>query len=196
MININISALSLAIGLAIGYACSNDAMAESMSKQQYKAHDKTIAAEYKTAKADCASLAENANDICMAEATGKKNLAQAGLEATYKPTVKNRYNVTSAKADAYYSVAIQKCDDKAGNDRDVCVKEAEAAKVKAIADAEVQLKIAQADAVANEKSTEAHKDAASDKRVANYAVAKEKCEVVAGDAKDLCIKGAKIHFVQ
>lgn len=203
MKNLYISALALAIGLAFNAG----AMADSMSKHQYQSHEKNIAAEYQAAKARCDSLAGNAKDICVAEATGQKNIAKAELEANYKPSIQTRYDAHVAKADADYSVAIEKCDDKAGNDKDVCVKEAKAVKVHQIANAKAQMTTTKANAVANEKSgdanakametaAEAHKDAAADKRNADYVVAKEKCDALAGNAKDLCLSKAKVRFGQ
>jgi len=59
---------------------------------------------------------------------GKEKVAKAELEARYKPSEKNRYQARVAQADADYSVAKEKCDDKAGNEKDVCVKEAKAAR--------------------------------------------------------------------
>jgi hypothetical protein len=99
-----------------------------------------------------------------------------------------------AKADADYSVANQKCDDKDGNAEDVCEKEAKAAKVQATSAAEAQMKTSKAEAVAIEKSTDARKDAVTDTRDADYAVAKEKCEALDGKAEDLCMSDAKVHF--
>ncbi len=201
MKNFNISVITLAVGLAF----SVGAMAENMSKDQYKSLEKNIDAEYKAAKAECDSLAGNANDICVKEAKGKKNVAEAELKANYRPSVKARYNAHVTKADADYSVAIEKCDDMAGNAKDICVKEAKAAKVHAKADAKDQMKTTKANAVANEESAdakavamekkvEAHKDAAADKRDADYAVAKEKCDILAGAAKDLCMSDAKARY--
>lgn len=203
MKNSKISVIALTMGLAF----SVGAMAESMSKQQYKSFEKNIDAEYKASKAGCDSLAGNANDICVAEAKGKQNVAKADLEASYKPSVKTRYNAATAKADADYSVAIEKCDDKGGNDKDVCVKEAKAGKVHGMADAKAQMKAAEAGIVAHEKSVDANataieksvdarNDAAVDKRDADYKVAKEKCDVLAGKAKDRCISDAKASFSQ
>jgi uncharacterized membrane protein YqiK len=203
MRNFNISVIVLAIGLAF----SAGAMAESMTKNQYKSDVKSIESEYKVDKAGCDSFARNAKDICVAEAKGKQSVAKADLEANYKPSIKTRYDARVAKAEADYSVAIEKCDDKAGNDKDVCVKEAKATKVHQIADAKVQTKTSKANAAANEESADAkanatekkadaHKDAATDKRDADYAVAKEKCESMAGGAKDQCMNNAKVRFGQ
>jgi len=214
MKNFNISAIVLALGLAF----SAGAMAESMTKNQYKSHVKSIESEYKVDKAACDSFAGNAKDICVAEAKGKQSVAKAELEANYKPSVKARYDANVAKAEADYSVAIEKCDDKAGNDKDVCVKEAKAAKVHQIADAKTQMKSKNANAEANEKSgdaqavaneksgdanakaaetkADARKDATIVKRDADYAVAKEKCAALAGSVKDKCISDAKLRFGQ
>jgi hypothetical protein len=203
MKNFNISM----IGLAIGLAFSTSAMAESMSKNQFESHLKNIEAEYKLAKVRCDSFAGNTNDICVAEAKGKSSIAKADLEASYKPSVKTLYDARITKADADYSVATEKCDDKAGNDKGVCVKEAEAAKVNKIADAKTNMNTSKANAVANEESddakakatkkkADAHKSAASDKHDANYTVAKEKCRVLAGAAKDQCMSNAKVRFGQ
>lgn len=203
MKHLNIRAIALAVGLAF----SIGAMADNMSKEQYKFLEKNIAAEYKAAKAGCDSLAGNAHDICVAQAKGKMNVAKAELEASYKPSAKTRYDARVAKADADYSVAIEKCDDKAGNAKDVCVKEAKAVKVHQLANAKAQMETSKANAVANEKSAdanaaamekkaEANKEAAAEKHAADYVVAKEKCDALAGNAKELCISDAKVRFGQ
>jgi hypothetical protein len=183
-----------ALALAIGFALSTGAIAESMSKDQYESLVTKIDTDYKVAKEICGSLAGNANDICDAEAKGKLNIAKSELEYNYEPTVNTFYNARIAKADAEYSVAAQKCDNKDGNIKDVCVKEAKAAKTQQTAAAEAQMKTSKADAVAIEKSSDARKDAEKDMRDANYAVAKEKCEALASDTKDLCLSNAKVHF--
>jgi hypothetical protein len=194
--------LAAAIGLAFGTGALANA---TMSKADYKAAKSAISADYKSAKAACDSLAANAKDICMAEAKGKEKVALAQLRATNEPSEKARYEVRIAKADAIQSVAREKCDDRAGNDKDVCMKEAASAHTAASADAKAQMKTADANkdaivksekagAQADKKIAVARKDAAEDKRDAAYAVAKEKCDALAGDPKDLCIKDAKAQY--
>jgi len=201
MNKLNINAIALAVTLAF----SAGAMAEGMSKADYKAGKDKISATYKTDKAACSSLSGNAGDICKAEALGKEKVAAAELEASYQPTSKNRYQARVAKADADYGVAKEKCDDMAGNAKDICVKEAKAAQTAAIADAKAQMKTSDANATANEKTSEARsdasqksadarKDAAVDKTDAQYAVAKEKCDSFSGAAKDNCLSQAKAQF--
>jgi hypothetical protein len=190
MNSLNIKALMLSIGLAL----SAGALAGSMSNDQHDFKEKNIDTDYKVAKEVCGSLTGNANDICGAEAKGKMDIAKAELEHNFKPTGKTLYNMRITNAEAEYSVAIQKCDDKDGNVESVCEKEAKAAKIQQTAAAEAQMKTSKADAVAIEKSSAARKDAETDMRDANYAVAKQKCGALASDAEDLCINDAKIHF--
>jgi len=203
MKNFNISLIAAAIALAF----SAGAQAASLSKAEFSAGKSTIATEYKSAKAGCDSFAANAKDICLAEAKGREHVAKAELDAAYKPGVKARYNVGIAKAEADYSVAREKCDDKAGNDKDVCIKEAKSAEIAAKADAKSQMKTTEANGVANDKTTAARiqanekrsaarQDAATDKRDAEYAVAKQKCDMFADDAKAVCVKEAKARFGQ
>jgi len=186
---------------------SAGAMAQNMSKSEYTAVEKNIEVEYKSAKANCASFADNAQDIyiCMAVAKRTQKVAKAELDARYKPSKKADYKVSVAKAEADYAVAKEKCDDHAGNVKDVCLKEAKAALVHAKSDAKAHLKTSKAMIIANgessearmkakEKGSEAHHDAAAEKRDADYAVAKEKCNALSGDAKESCVTEAKKHY--
>ena len=53
---------------------------------------------------------------------------------------------------------------------------------------------AKADAKANAKVSEARKDASENTRDANFEVAKQRCDALAGDAKTRCIDEAKARF--
>ena len=194
-----LTVLAAAIGLAFGSA----AIANSnMSRSAYEDAKKSIAAEHKAAQAQCDTLAANAKDICQAQAKGKERVAKADLKAKYHPSRHARYEARVTAAEADYAVAMQTCDDKSGNDKDVCVKEAKAALVTAKADAKVYLKTADANVAAQHKTAKARagaskeiaevrKDAREDKRDADYAVAKEKCDALSGAAKDSCVSLAK-----
>lgn len=201
MNHFNISVIALALGVAF----STGGMAAGISKDEYKVGKDKIAAEYKVAKAACAPLAGNPKDICVAEAKGNEKVAKAELEDSYKPTRKTHYQARIAKAEADYAVANEKCDDLAGNAKDVCVKEAQAVQATAKADAKMWMKTSAARTTANEKSAEARieandktasavKDASASKLAADYTVAKEKCDDLAGNAKDVCVKDAKARF--
>lgn len=192
MNTLNIHAIALAVSLTF----SVGAMAQNVSKDDYVSVKDKIAADYKLAKASCDSLSGNPNDICMAGAKGNEKVALAELEAGYKPTPENRYQARVVKADAEYELAKERCDDRAGNTKDVCMKEAMSAETAAKADAKAQMKTADANATANEKSADARKDATEDKLGAQYKVAKEKCDTYAGNAKVVCVNEAKVKFGQ
>jgi hypothetical protein len=159
------------------------AHAATMTKADYTATKTRIGADYKSDKAACASLAGNAKDICVEEAKAKEKVARAELEYGYTGKAGDRNKVAVAKAESAYAVAKERCDDKAGNAKDVCVKEAKAVEIKALADAKLGKEIGAA-----------KKDAAADKRDADYNVAVEKCDALAGDAKASCIAAAKTKF--
>jgi len=189
--------IALLVGAGVGFAGASMAqMAPTapMSKANYTQAMKDADAQYKTAKSACASLSGNAKDICAAEATGKHNVAKAETEAAYKHTPKARESARVAHAQATYDVAIQKCDDLAGNTKDVCVKEAKAALVKGKSDAKVDRVAADTNREAATTQAEARKDASADKREAEYKVAIEKCDALAGAAKDACVSAAKSKY--
>ena len=189
--------IALLVGASVGFAGASMAQMASpasMSKANYTQAMKDADAQYKIAKSACASLSGNAKDICAAEATGKHNVAKAETEAAYKHTPKARESARVAHAQATYDVAIQKCDDLAGNTKDVCVKEAKAALVKGKADAKVDRVAADSSKEAATTQAEARKDASADKREVDYKVAIEKCDALAGAAKDACVSSAKLRY--
>ena len=157
--------------------------ATSMSKPDYSAAKSRISADYKTDKAGCAALSANAKDVCIEEAKAKEKVARAELEYGYTGKVGDRNKLAEVKAKSAYAVAKEKCDDQAGNAKDVCVKEAKAVEVKALADAKLM-----------KETGEAKKDAAADKTNADYKVVIEKCDALAGDAKTACVNAAKMKF--
>lgn len=195
------------VALAISLAFSANVMAQNMSKSDYKISKETISTEYTSAKASCASFSGNAKDICVLEAKGKEKIAKADLEANYQPTVKSHYNAKVARAEANYAVAKERCDDLAGNPKDVCIKEAKAAQVTAKADAKLKMKItdentkamditATAISKAETKKTEARTDATTATVDAQYKVALEKCDAYSSTAKKNCTAQAKVDFAK
>jgi len=193
--------IALFVTAGLGFAGASAAqmnapMTAPMSKASYTQAVKDADAQYKIDKDACSSLSGNAKDICVAEAKGKENVAKADAEAAYKHTPKARENARIAHAQASYNVAIEKCDDLAGNRKDVCVKEAKSELVKGKANAKVDRVAADTNKEAATKQAEARKDASADKREADYKVAIEKCDALAGAAKDACISSAKSRYGQ
>ena len=192
MNKLKITALAAAIGLAM----SASAMGAGISEAQFKSAGQSISARHTADQATCEALAGNRKDVCNAEANGRESVAKAELELSYGESDKHRYEVRVAKADAAYTIANERCDDLAGNVQDVCRKEAQSAQVAAKAEAEQAQKTAAASATAGEATKAADKQAALEKRNAAYAIAKEKCDSLANDAKVTCIQEAKARYGQ
>jgi len=66
--------------------------------------------------------------------------------------------------------------------------------VKGKANAKVDRVAADTNKEAATKQAEARKDASADKRDAEYKVAIEKCDALAGSTKDACVSNAKARF--
>jgi hypothetical protein len=159
------------------------AQAADMTRPDYQSAKSRISTELKSDRAACTPLAANAKDVCIEESKAKEKVARAELEYGYSGSARDKNKVAVAKAESAYKVAKEKCDDMAGNGKDVCVKEAKAVEVKAKADAKMGQQIG-----------EARTDAAQDKRDADYQVATEKCDALAGDAKSACVTAAKARY--
>ena len=184
--------LALAAGAAVGFV--DIAAAQMMSKDARNTAYKSADAQYKSEKEACSRMSGNAKDICVEEAKGKQKIAKADADAAFENTPKKREAARLARADSTYAIAKEKCDDLAGNRKDVCVKEAKANYVKAKGDAKVDRVAADTRNTAVEKTADAKRDAVEDKRDADYKVAIEKCDSLASTAKDTCVRDAKSRF--
>lgn len=195
----------LAISFAVSMVFNSIAKAENISRSAYSEGIMLANANYKSAKHACNQLSGNGYDICIANAKGKRNVSKADLKFSYNPSRKNQFGASIARADADYAIAIEKCDYKTGNLKDVCAKEAMAVQIRQITDAKVKAQTLAADSDANttkynanvdafEAKRDANKAADEENKEANYAVAKEKCDALAGNAKDVCIDTANSRY--
>jgi hypothetical protein len=176
-----LTALSAAIACCASLGIAH--AASTMTKEEYSAQKSRVEADYKNERKSCDGQSGNAKDICVEEAKGHQKVAMADLDYKKDPSAGNREKLAEAKADASYNVAKEKCDDLSGNPKDVCMKEAKAGRAKALADAK-----------ANKEVSQARNDAANDKRDAEYKVAVEKCDALAGQAKTSCVADAKARY--
>ncbi|MFM9880313.1 MAG: hypothetical protein ACKVOO_07880, partial [Burkholderiaceae bacterium] len=142
-----------------------------------------ISEGYKADKAACKPMSANAKDVCIEEAKAKEKVARAELEYGYTAKPSDQTKLMKVKADSAYAVAKEKCDDKSGNDKRVCVAEAKAVQVKTTTDAKM-----------GEKISNTRMDGAQDKLNADYNVATQKCDAMAADAKTACMAAARAKF--
>jgi hypothetical protein len=197
------SRLMIALFAAAGLALIGPAAAQMtspmgsstpMTKDNHTLATTNADAQYKIDRDTCTSLGGNAKDICVAQAKGKDRVTKADADAAYENTPKARETARVAHAQANYDVSREKCDDLAGNRKDVCVKEAKSELVKGKANAKVDRVAADTNQGAATKQAEARAEASTDKRDAEYKVAIEKCDALAGAAKDACVGNAKVQF--
>lgn len=101
-------------------------------------------------------------------------------------TTKVEYKAETTRISADYKVAKEKCSALKSNAKDVCVLEAKGVEkvAKAEAEAAYEPSAKHTQAVANVKADTAYK------------VAKEKCDDLSGNAKDVCVKDAKVIHVK
>jgi hypothetical protein len=153
------------------------------TKAVYKAAKESATAMYKAERAKCDTMEKNSKDVCIAEAKAAEKRSKARAEAEYKNTPKARMNARIAAADADHAVAKEKCNAQRDNPKDVCIKEADAMHTKAIVDIKSSKKI-----------DELKMEAKEDKSDADYKVAIEKCDSLAGSAKDACVSTEKTRY--
>jgi len=165
--------------LAFGSA----AHASNFSKAAYSDAKSDIKANYKAERKTCDGMSGNAKDVCIEEVKGRESVALAQLEYNYSGSAKDQEALYRTQADARYDVAKEKCDDRSGDAKDLCLREAKTTHEKARAD----LKLAH-------KVNDAAEDAADARRKADYKLASEKCDSLAGDRKDGCMASAKARY--
>lgn len=110
----------------------------------------------------------------------------AGLLATSAfALTQPEYKAAKDAISAEYKVSREKCNALTGNAKDICIEEAKGHKNVARAELEAKYK----------PSPKADYKARVARADADYAVAKEKCDDLSGNAKDVCVKDAKAAHV-
>ena len=175
--------ISSLAGLAILASGTAAAGPTPEAKAAYAQAKDRAEADYKAAKARCDIITGNPKDVCIAEAKAARVKTEEEASALYKNTLKAFTQSRLKIASANYDLDKVKCNALTGNDKDVCVAQAKAARV-----------AAESDAKADKKAMEARTDARDDKRDAEYKVAMQKCDAFAGAAKDGCVAAAKSQF--
>ena len=107
---LKLCSFAAALALAVGTTAATFAQAQStMSKDTAtaappsadrkvkNAEEDRIEADAKAAKAKCATMKDNAKDVCEKEAKGKEKVAKAELNAKNNPTPSNQRKVAEAK---------------------------------------------------------------------------------------------------
>lgn len=172
----------LATACLLAVLCGTPAMAASSlsSVDDFNAGMARAEAELRADRAACDKLVGNPRDVCREQARGKELVAKAELDLAHTGTRKSQDKLTTVRMDTVYDLARTQCNDKAGSAKSVCTKEAQSVRAKA-----------QADLKLHQRVTDAKRDAAEDRRDADYKLAAEKCDAMAADARAACMAAAK-----
>jgi len=162
---------------------ASGAFASNFSKAVYAGAKEDIQAVYKAEHTSCDSMSGNAKDICVETAKGHEKVALAQLEANFSGSASDEAKLYQAQYESDYAVAKEHCDDLKGKDMDLCVRTAKTARDKAKADVKLAKKVSSAADTAVQEHMKA-----------DYKLAREKCEPLAGDAKEICVASAKARF--
>lgn len=92
------------------------------------------------------------------------------------------YLTAKKSAAETYKTALKKCDALAGKPKNVCIEEAKAVEKRSKADAEAEYK----------NATEARMNERIAGINADYAIARERCSIIADSGKEACLKEAKM----
>jgi len=112
--------------------------------------------------------------------------APSSSSAPMAPITKEAYSQRIKNAEAQYKADTDACASRSGNAKDIC-----------LADAKGRENVAKADAEAALVNTpKAREDARIAHAEANYNVAKEKCDDLSGNAKDVCVKEASAQLTK
>jgi hypothetical protein len=176
-----LSRLSVAISLAV--VCATSVFAAALTSAEQSAGKNKIASDFKFDNVACTALRANARDICYKQAKGKENDARAELIYAISGTEKDANKMRIVKADSAFAIAKEMCDDRTGNDKDVCRAEAKRTHVDALADN----KMIKTVGAAEKKDMDVKRDQ-------DYKVAIEKCDALSGDPKDVCVSAAKLQL--
>lgn len=102
------------------------------------------------------------------------------------PMSKDSYSMAKSSADAQYKVDRDACSSMSGNAKDICIAEAKG-----------KNNVAKAEAEAAYQNTAKHRESVRVARAeATYDVAREKCDDLTGNSKDVCVKEAKAGLVK
>ena len=183
--------------LTIALAASTGAWAQSapLSPEEYKAAVARAEADYRVARERCNTNTGTTKAICVAEAKAAEKRAKADALEGYKNTDKARYDARIERAEADYMVAKERCAEKAGNARQVCLEEAKAAEATAKADAKVGASSSGSSAgsdAAKGESVQSGDNMKPGPAVGEREAARAQCDALStGPARDECIAAAE-----
>ena len=144
---VNLSHIFITIGLALSVNVMSQTIVNAagdtieMTPEYHSIEMKGIKDQYLIDIEECAQVKGHFIKTCKVEAMAKQKINLANLEKNYRPNVKNRHNANIVKANADYSVAIEKCAELSGNEMSHCMKDARTVKMDDMMNAKAEMKM-------------------------------------------------------
>lgn len=179
MIRFSIALLAVAGALSATVAHAEP----TFSKAAYEGAKEDIRSTFKAERQACGKLEAAAREVCVERTKGGEKVALARLQLNYTGSADDEFALYRVEYEARYEIDRQRCTQREGSDKDICVQQAKTERDKAKADATMARRIN--DAVA---------DDARARLKADLALAREKCDALAGDVRDACRASAKARF--
>lgn len=177
---IGVTRLAVACVLALLGSAPAAAVTRLSSVDEFNAGKARADAELLAERAACDKLAGTPRDVCREQARGKELVTKAALDLAHTGGRKSQDRLATVRMDVAYDIARTQCNDKAGAAKAVCTKEAQTARARA-----------QADLRLSQRMTDAKRDAAEDRRDAEYKLSAEKCNAMAAAPRATCMAAAK-----
>ena len=171
----------------------------AMDRGAYQSAEKSIEARVKAEQAHCERWSGDAKDVCQKDAQGREKIAKAELEAYRQPSASTDFKVREAYAETNLEVSKKSCDGLHDRARKICVEDAQAEHSRAMGHAKIAQEAQRYDNKPGErraKVAEARREAAKDRRQAEFKAVEARCEWLHDHAKEHCIADAKRAFGQ
>jgi hypothetical protein len=173
-----VACISLLAGTTAG-AADNERL------KQYRESMEGARATYTADARHCRqdSDGRRARAVCLAEAKAEYKKATAESVAHWRNTPQARTDARIAAADADHDVARARCKAGPGQAQAACLQQARAARLAATTDARADLRV-----------TESRNSDKEERKKAYYRAARQRCDALAGAAKEACMTLARSQY--
>jgi hypothetical protein len=185
--------------LAAVLACTTTAFAapplikDALTRDEVKANKVRIEEQYDHAQQRCRRVEGHARALCNEQARGERDVQLAELDMQAQPTPENDQKLRLQKAESSYSLALIRCKDMDGQARDICRKDAKTVYSEAKAEARLQKEVA-AHTLRSENTVRERSAMAEKISDAQYAAARQRCEMLPAEGRDNCLADARKRY--
>jgi hypothetical protein len=117
--------IAVGAALALGAGVSAQAAQSALSEYEWKSAVKQITEQHKAATGRCATLRDNDQRVCQAEADGRREVALAQLQLRRDNTGENLRNLARVQASAQYRLEMARCYGGYNDARNACQRQAQ-----------------------------------------------------------------------